>query len=190
MRGSDAAVLVPVKAFAAAKVRLAPALDAAERADLARRMAEAVVTAANGLPVAIACDDEGVRAWAASLGAEVVWTPGTGLDGAVQRGVEVLAAGGRAKVIVAHGDLPHAAGLDRLADFPGITLVPDRHDDGTNVIVVPVSAGFRFAYGPASFRRHLAEARRCGGPVRIARIDALRWDVDTPADLPPVPAAT
>ena len=47
------AVLVPVKAFDRAKLRLAPALDAAARARLARTMAETVLAAAGGLPVAV-----------------------------------------------------------------------------------------------------------------------------------------
>ncbi len=36
--------------------------------------------------------------------------------------------------------------------------MPDRHDDGTNVIALPAALGFRFAYGPGSFRHHVAEA--------------------------------
>ena len=40
------------------------------------------------------------------------------------------------------------------------TLVPDRRLDGTNVLAVPTEAGFRFAYGAGSFGRHRAEAQR------------------------------
>ena len=47
------AVLVPVKAFAEAKLRLAPALDPAHRAELARAMATHVVNSAAPLPVAV-----------------------------------------------------------------------------------------------------------------------------------------
>jgi 2-phospho-L-lactate guanylyltransferase len=185
-----ATVLVPVKAFAAAKARLAPALDAPDRAALARTMAERVVAAAAPLPVAVACDDEGVAEWARALGARVVWTPGTGLNGAVQQAFDELVDEGVELVIVAHGDLPRAAGLARLADFDGITLVPDRHDDGTNVAAVPAGArGFTFAYGVGSFARHVAEAQRVGCDLRIARIPELQWDVDTPDDLPE-PATT
>jgi 2-phospho-L-lactate guanylyltransferase len=147
-------------------------------------MAETVVAAAAPLPVAIACDDVGVGEWARGLGARVIWTPGLGLNGAVQAGAAVLAEEGARTVLVAHADLPHAARLATLLNFPGITLVPDRHDDGTNVIVVPLDAGFTFAYGPNSFRRHVAESRRLGLPLRIARRPELGWDVDTPDDLP------
>jgi 2-phospho-L-lactate guanylyltransferase len=184
---TDAAVLVPVKAFGAAKVRLAPALTSAARAALARSMAERVVAAARPLPVRVACDDEAVRSWAAAIGASVEWTPGLGLNGAVQQGVASLLAEGFDVVVVAHGDLPHASGLERLAHLGDavVGLVPDRRDDGTNVLALPAAAaGFVFAYGPGSFARHVTEAERLGFAVRVERLPELQWDVDVPDDLP------
>ena len=178
-------MLVPVKAFGAAKARLSPALSGAERAVLAKAMAAEVVRAATPLPVAVACDDDDVAVWARAAGAEVVWTPGLGLNGAVQHGFTTLLADGADLVIVAHGDLPQARELARFDDgFGGITLVPDRRDDGTNVVAVPAAhAGFTFAYGVGSFARHAAEAGRIGAAVRVVRAPELQWDVDTPRDL-------
>ena len=183
MSRRSVAVLLPVKAFHQAKLRLAPALDAPSRAALAREMATHVVHAAGSLPVSVVCDDEGVATWAHEVGAAVIWTPGRGLNGAVADGVATLAADGVDRVIVAHGDLPHAGDLAWVADFDGVTLVPDRHDDGTNVAGVPASAGFAFAYGPGSFARHVAEAHRLGLALRVEREPRLGWDVDLPADL-------
>ena len=60
------AVLVPVKAFGEAKLRLAPALDPTHRATLARTMATHVVTSAAPLPTAVVCDDAEVAAWRAT----------------------------------------------------------------------------------------------------------------------------
>lgn len=176
-------MLLPVKAFRHAKARLAPALDPHDRAELARDMATKVVRAAGDLPVAVVCDDDEVSAWAATLGAEVIWRPGRGLNAAVADGVDELAATGFSRVIVAHADLPHALDLTWVADFDGVTLVPDRRDDGTNVASVPTGAGFVFAYGPGSFARHQAEAARLGLALRVEREARLGWDVDTPDDL-------
>jgi 2-phospho-L-lactate guanylyltransferase len=178
-----AGVLIPVKAFAQAKRRLAGVLGDGARADLARSMAETVVRAAGGVPVAVVCDDEHVRAWGIALGVDVIWTPGLGLNGAVEAGVAHLAAAGVDRVIVAHADLPLALDLTWVADFDGVTLVPDRHGEGTNVLAVPAAAGFRFAYGPSSCRRHEAEAIRLGLPARVVPDRRLGWDVDTPDDL-------
>lgn len=176
-------VLVPVKAFHQAKKRLGPALADAERIALVRAMASHVVSACAPLPVAVVCDDEEVARWASDLGATVMWEPGQGLNGAVRAGVEHLARDGAHWVTVAHGDLPRARGLGVLPPFEGVTLVPDRRDDGTNVLRLPAGCDFRFAYGPGSFRAHRAEAARLGLPVRVLRDPDLAYDVDWPADV-------
>ena len=178
-----ASVLVPVKAFCEAKGRLAPVMSPQRRAELARRMAEAVLRSARDLPTAVVCDDRGVAGWARDRGALVVWAPGRGLNRAVQQGVAHLAAAGAELVIVAAGDLPLADDLRWVAGFAGTTLVPDRQRDGTNVLAVPTDRPFGFSYGPGSFARHLAEAERLGGPVRVVDAPRLAWDVDVPADL-------
>jgi 2-phospho-L-lactate/phosphoenolpyruvate guanylyltransferase len=177
------AVLIPVKAFAEAKRRLGPALSDDARQALVRRMAERVVAAAAPLPVAVVCDDTEVADWARRRGALVVWEPGRGLNGAVEAGVARLADMGVESITVAHGDLPQAVGLGALPPFDGVTLVPDRRDDGTNVVSLPTGCGFRFSYGPGSFARHRAECDRIEMPVRILRAPSLTLDVDWPADL-------
>lgn len=177
------AVLVPVKAFTDAKRRLGSALSTAARRTLARGMAEHVLAAASPLPVAVVCDDTEVADWARHQGALVIWEPGRGLNGAVEAGVERLAAMGVQQVTVAHGDLPWAVGLGSLEPFDGVTLVADRHGDGTNVIRLPVRSGLRFSYGPGSFARHLAECARVGLPTKVLTVPGLSWDVDLPADL-------
>jgi 2-phospho-L-lactate guanylyltransferase len=177
-------VLVPIKAFSLAKGRLAEVLDAGERAALARRMAAQVLAAAAPLPVTVVTGDAEVAAFARSHGASVLDDPGGGLNGAVTAGVAHLAALGFDEVVVAHADLPRAAGLAALTGATeACTLVPDRRDDGTNVLVVPAGAGFEFAYGPGSFARHVAEASRLGLAVRAVRDARLGWDVDLPEDL-------
>jgi 2-phospho-L-lactate/phosphoenolpyruvate guanylyltransferase len=179
----SAAVVVPVKSFTEAKVRLAGALDADQRAALAREMASVVLAAAAPLPAIVVCDEDAVRDWAERAGARVVWCPGRGLNGAVADGVEALRADGVEVAVVAHADLPLAIRLDWVADFPGVTVVPDRRLDGSNVVAVPTAAGFRFSYGAGSFVRHRAEGARLGLPVRIVQDRRLGWDVDLPIDL-------
>jgi 2-phospho-L-lactate guanylyltransferase len=183
------AVVVPVKAFADAKHRLAAVLGPDERAALARDLATRVVRAARGLDVFVVCDDEDVATWGKELGATVLWRPAAGLNDAAAHALGAVAVAGYAQVLVAHGDLPLAGDLTVALGFDGVTLVPDRHGDGTNVLVVPTDAGFVFRYGPGSFARHLAEAHRCGLAVRVLRDAALSWDVDVPDDLLPDPPA-
>lgn len=180
---AEVAVVVPVKAFSQAKVRLSDSLDPATRAELARAMATRVLLAAKPLPAFVVCDDEEVRAWAERQGAEPIWTPGLGLNGAVEEALARLATRGYQRAVVSHADLPLAIDLAWLADFDGVTLVPDRRRDGTNVAVVPTAVGFRFSYGARSFEQHRAEARRLGLIARLVSDERLAWDVDTAGDL-------
>lgn len=177
------ALLVPVKSFANAKVRLAPALSPEERRLLARQLAEGVLAAAGSLPTFVVCDDEEVSAWAKASGVGVIWTPGLGLSGAVGAGVAELAESGYKTVLVAHADLARPDGLTTVAMDDAVVLVPDLRHDGTNVISVPAGAGFRFAYGGGSFEHHRSEARRLRLPCLVVHDRRLAADVDVPDDL-------
>jgi 2-phospho-L-lactate guanylyltransferase len=177
------ALLVPVKAFHDAKLRLAGVLGVESRGALARELAARVIRAGKDLPVSVVCDDHEVAAFAESLGASVIWTPGLGLSGAVEAGVEHLRAAGATIVVVSHADLPYAEDFAHIGEEGTVTIVPDRHRDGTNVIGVPAGAGFCFSYGPGSFERHCAEAARVGLPVIVVEDERLAADVDLPADL-------
>ncbi len=184
MKGRQShAVLVPVKAFADAKARLSSVLAADQRNALARWTADRVVAAAGELPVYVACDDEEVAKWAVDRGAIVLWHPGAGLNGAVSRSVGQLALEGVTHVAVAHGDLPLAHDLAELIVPGTITLVPDAHRDGTNVVALPTEPGFAFSYGAGSFQRHLALALASGQRTIVRRDPQLARDIDTPDDL-------
>lgn len=176
-------MLVPVKAFADAKARLAPVLSPSERVALARWSAERVLAAAGEAPVYVACDDDSVAEWAVDRGAIVLWHPGVGLNAAVADSVRDLRERGVGHVVVAHGDLPRAHALLRVVVPGSVTLVPDVAGDGTNVLALPTSFDFTFAYGAGSFRRHLAATIAAGHPVAVRRDPLLALDLDVPSDL-------
>lgn len=174
----ETAVLVPIKSFRNAKRRLTDVFGPTERADLARRMADLVLSAAAPYPTFVACDDDEVAEWVVARGADVLWTPGLGLNGALEHGVDVIAGKGADHVVVSHGDLPLARSFTHLCERGVVTLVPDHRLDGTNVQTRP-PAPFVAEYGPGSFRRHLATALADEHPVRIVVDADLALDVDT-----------
>jgi 2-phospho-L-lactate guanylyltransferase len=174
---------MPVKAFTAAKGRLSVILDRFARADLARWLAGQVVAATDDLPVFVACDDDEVASWAGDHGADVLWSPGLGLNGAVDAGKVTIAGKGYEHVIIAHSDLPLAEHLAPLAVAGTVTIVPDRRRDGTNVIAMPLDIDLPAAYGGGSFGRHVASAMAAGHRLEIRPDPRLSLDVDTPADL-------
>ena len=182
-------MLIPVKGFRLAKGRLADRLSDTERHELARTMASQVVKAAGSLPVRVVCDNDEVADWARAVGAEVLWIDADGLNPAISAAVAALESDfdldvdGSGHVVVAHADLPHAQTLAGLAETGTVTIVPDRHLDGTNVMALPLGTGFEFHYGPGSFRAHCTEALRRGLNLRVRRIADLEFDIDTPDDL-------
>ncbi|MGC8627764.1 MAG: 2-phospho-L-lactate guanylyltransferase [Acidimicrobiales bacterium] len=178
-----AAVVIPVKAFTEAKLRLAPVLSPEERHRLAKEMATRVLRACKPLPAVVVCNDTEVAEWASGLGARALPEPELGLNGAVSAAVLELAGEGYERLVIAHSDLPLATSFTWLAELEGIVLVPDRRADGTNVISIPANTGFRFSYGPGSFARHYQEALRTGLKLRAVHDPDLSWDVDTVEDM-------
>jgi 2-phospho-L-lactate guanylyltransferase len=179
----DTAVLVPIKSFRAAKRRLAPTVDAAERARIARWLAEGVLAAAAPLAVFVACDDDEVAEWAEARRASVLWGPGLGLNGAIDQGVEMIAGKGYDHVTIAHGDLPLPSAIRGIARDGHVVIVPDRRRDGTNVLSRPCAVRIPAAYGRNSFDHHLRAALASGAPITVRRDPELSIDVDTIGDL-------
>jgi 2-phospho-L-lactate guanylyltransferase len=181
---ADVAVVVPIKSFALAKSRLADSLSADSRRELARHCAEAVLRAASPLSVYVVCNDDEVAAWARANGAHVVVPGVLGLNAAATAGRDAARAAGHHRVMVAHSDLPHAKDLASLCEVTAdAVVVPDRHGDGTNVLLVPCRGEFTFAYGPGSCAAHRAEAALRGLSMEVIQREDLTLDVDTLDDL-------
>ena len=183
---SEMLIAVPVKPFGVAKRRLAPVLDAEQRSRVGKAVAAHVIGKAQttGGEVAVITGDSGVSSWAGRLGAGVIPEPGAGgLNRAAAAAVREARRQGRAWMIL-HADLPalteselHAA---RAALPPrGVLLVPS-HNGGTSLIAGDLEF-FPFAYGPVSFRRHLATAARL--PLRVLVRPGMAIDLDGPEDL-------
>jgi 2-phospho-L-lactate guanylyltransferase len=148
-------------------------------------MAERVADAAAPMPVTIVSSAPEVTTWATARGLTVIDDPGS-LDAAAAAGVASVAAAGLVRAVIAHADLPHARSLHPLAvdgDRRVVVVVPCHREDGTNVLSIPVGEPFRFAYGPGSFARHVAEAERLGLEIRVLRAPDLVVDIDIADDL-------
>ena len=185
---TSTAVVVPIRCFSGALSRLSSVLDENRRAELMRRMAARVVTAAMPYPVFVVTDDAAVSTWARSMGTYLMPVGRPGLSAAAALAADRLAADGIERAIVAHADLALARTLNP-AVGPGLVITPDRSLDGSNVVCVPTASGFGFAYGEGSFRRHVAEAERLGIPVTVIDDPALATDIDRPGDLLSLPAS-
>lgn len=178
------AVVVPIKSFGLAKARLTDVLTPPERRQLAIRCAEAVLAAARPLPVYVVCDDVEVAEWATAHNATIVVPPEPGLNAAVAAGRTAAERAGHGRVLVVHSDLPNAQTLASLGDIPAaVVVVPDRHGDGTNALLLPSEGAFNFQYGPGSSTAHAAEATRLGLTCQVVARPDLALDLDTLDDL-------
>ena len=93
-------------------------------------------------------------------------------------------------LLVVLGDLPYLTASDvasivRLlpVDATGAVLAPDRHERGTNALLLRPPDALPFAFGRDSFQRHVARAVALGVRTVWYTSEGTRRDVDTPDDL-------
>jgi len=184
------AVVIPIKAFHQAKERLSDLLTPSERLVLAKMCAERVLRAVAGYKVFVVCDDEAVAQWATARNAQIVWQTEAGLNNAVRAGIAAARVNKFELAMIVHSDLPLATSFSHLFNDcdlaslkTSITLLPDRHEDGTNVMILPTASEFEFAYGLNSFVTHQQMAKKYNLTLRIIYDQHLSVDIDTAQDL-------
>lgn len=187
------AALVPVKALAGAKGRLADLLSPDERSHLAVAMMEDVLRAVQAVPdvdlVAVVSPDRDALDRAAALGAEPIAEPPScrGINQALAFAAHALAERGADALLVVAADLPSALPAEIeavLAALPerGIALAPTR-DRGTGALALRPPDAVPFRYGQKSSVFHKREAAARGLPARVLHLDSLAFDIDEPRDL-------
>ena len=180
----DPRVIIPVKPFREAKQRLAPVLQAAQRAMLAERMFRHVLGVSISFfgtaNVLVVSRSEDVLTIVRSEGGQALLEgESAGLNSAVSQGVRAAAA---SKVLILASDLP-LLGPNDLAEMTlkECAIAPDRHQRGTNALLWP--AHLPFAFGADSFARHCAIAEAASFAPTILACRGLTHDVDVPDDL-------
>ncbi len=186
-------IIVPHRGLEAAKTRLAPSLDPAERIMLASQLLQRVLRVAREVTddVVVISPSRPLGEIVDAAGARLAVQRGMGLnEGLVQARAEAMDQG-IYTLVVLHGDLPNLRAQDIVtlieslpADgSPGVAIAPDRAGTGTNALALqpPNVIGFRF--GTGSFARHAAEVDRAGVPCVAVNRGGLAFDLDTPEDL-------
>lgn len=177
--------VVPFKGEAGAKGRLAAHLSEAERTGLVLAMARDVLTTLSQAPlagIAIVSRSATARELAATFGATFVTETASSLSGAVTEASGFVAERGATGTMIVHADLPAVTTADIDAALRGharVTLVPDRHDIGTNCIVATPPNAMPYQFDGTSFAPHQALARGAGIEPRIVRTPGLGLDIDT-----------
>lgn len=188
--GSLVAV-IPVKPLARAKTRLAGALSPDARSALMReslRRAIGALRASDAVArVIVVTRDPTVAGWAREWGAEVLRERRTGLNAALRDARDAIS--GADAMLVISGDVAllepaDVAALAALAERPpAVVIAPDRHDRGTNALLLAPPDIIDVAFGLDSAARHAARARAAGVEPAMYRSDTIGLDLDDPEDL-------
>ncbi|WP_445151407.1 2-phospho-L-lactate guanylyltransferase [Baekduia sp. Peel2402] len=196
-RGKTVAVL-PVKRFGAAKQRLDNDLSDGTRRALAEAMVTDVLIALRRSKevdevLVVSGETTAVALAAGYDAAAVIDDPeDAGHSAAALRGVDAAIDRGATRVVLVPGDCPalDPAELDALlVDAPGpgegpsVIVVPDRHGDGTNALVLMPPDAIDPAFGPGSRERHERLAAEAGAACVAVPVPTLGLDVDTVDDL-------
>jgi 2-phospho-L-lactate guanylyltransferase len=183
--------ILPVKSFGAAKQRLSDALAAGAREALAQAMFTDVLSSLRRTPgldeIVVVTADRAAERAASGEGVRVLHDHvQAGQSEAALIGIRHALDAGFERVMLVPGDTPlvQPAGLAELVARPeAVVIVPDRHGEGTNALVLSPPDAIEPSFGPGSRARHVAAAEAAGGTYRVQELRALALDVDTPDDL-------
>ncbi|MBC8497208.1 MAG: 2-phospho-L-lactate guanylyltransferase [Chloroflexi bacterium] len=186
--------IVPVKPLRRGKSRLAGVFSEEERTDLNRYLLENTVSTLKNIPeiehVLVVSRDQAALALARDLGARTVLENGAPhLNVALERATIVAQTYETRGVLILPADLPLITPedvkmmLERATDPPVVVVSPDRHNKGTNALLVCPAGLIEYHYGQDSFKKHCELARAAGARLEICELPSLTLDLDVPDDL-------
>jgi coenzyme F420-0:L-glutamate ligase/coenzyme F420-1:gamma-L-glutamate ligase len=191
------AAVIPVRSLEGSKSRLGGQLDAEEREALVTALLVRTIRAARGAAgithVVVVSPDPHVLSVAAAEGADALAQSGAGLNGALDDGREWARGRHAPALLVLPADLPFVSteaieavlrrfAAGRAPAEPLVGLVPDRHGDGTNALLLAPPTAIPFSFGGHSRGAHEAAARAAGARLVVAD-GPLSTDLDTADDL-------
>ncbi len=186
--------IVPVKPLRRGKSRLAGALSEDERTELNRNLLQNTLKTLCELKeleeVLVVSRDPAALTIARNYGARTVREDGQPeLNTALKRATVVAQVYATRGVLVLPADLPLISREDvltligRATDPPVIVIAPDRHEKGTNALLISPSGLIEYDFGENSFQRHCELARNAGARLEIVNLPSLGLDLDLPEDL-------
>jgi len=187
--------ILPIKTFGAAKQRLGGLLGSGSRQALAQAMFSDVLTSLRHVPGldAIAVVTRDRTAESAALGGNIQVlhdNEEAGQSEAALVGIRYALASGYDRALLVPGDTPlldprEVAGMLERAEEASLSvvIVPDRHETGTNGLLLTPPDAIEPSFGPGSLERHVEAARAAGVRCAVDPLPSLVLDVDDADDL-------
>lgn len=184
--------LIPVKSLEHVKSRLSETLDLAHRIQLIeetlRRLVHVLRAESRVDRIVVVTRDADVTEWMHSRAVEVVSESGHGLNAALAEAraaitpCEALLILPADVAAVSSHDVAALIDAAETAGRPAVVIAPDRHEHGTNALLLRPPGAIDFSFGPDSCRLHIAAAERSGAHVCVYRSESLGLDLDLPED--------
>ena len=186
--------IVPVKPLRRGKSRLAGALSEDERTELNRTLLQHTLKTLSELKeleeVLVISRDPQALTLARNYGARTVREDGQPeLNTALKRATVIAQVYATRGVLVLPADLPLIsredilALIERAVDPPVVVIAPDRHEKGTNALLISPSGLIEYDFGENSFQRHCELVRKSGARLEVLNLPTLGLDLDLPEDL-------
>lgn len=186
--------IVPVKPLRHGKSRLSGVLSEEDRTELNISLLGHTLNVLNQVEeisnTLVVSRDLAVLTIARNMGAKTVQEDGAPqLNTALQRATVVAGVYAPRGVLILPADLPLIQPEDirtfiaLATDPPVVVIAPDRHQSGTNALLLSPSGLLEYSFGPGSFQKHCEKAQKAGARLEICKIPALELDLDLPEDL-------
>ncbi len=186
--------IVPVKPLRLGKSRLSGTLSEDERSVLNRTLLERTLVTLKETPeitqILVVSRDPAALAVAREYGTHTILEDGNpDLNRALTRATLLARPRATRGVLIIPADLPTLERedleqfIDHIHEPPCVVIAPDRHEDGTNMLLVAPGGLISYDYGPGSFNRHVAHALNAGAHLEVVHNDHLALDLDLPEDL-------
>ena len=186
--------IVPVKPLRRGKSRLSDTLSEDERALLNRGLLEHTLATLGDLEeiehVLVISRDPAALTIAREHGARTVREEGQPqLNAALKRATVVAKVYATRGVLVLPADLPLITKediqvlIERAKEPPVVVIAPDRHQTGTNALLISPAGLIEYEFGPDSFRRHCECAKKAGARLEVVELPSFGLDLDLPEDL-------
>jgi 2-phospho-L-lactate guanylyltransferase len=186
--------IVPVKPLRHGKSRLSGILSEDERTQLNERLlAHTLETLANLKEleqVLVVSRDPHALTIARNHGARTVREDGQPhLNTALARATVVAQVYATRGVLILPADLPLLSRediltfIERATNPPVVVIAPDRHEQGTNALLMSPAGLIKYDFGEGSFPRHCDRATKAGARLEIVKLPSFALDLDLPEDL-------
>lgn len=186
--------IIPVKPLRSGKSRLAGTLSEDERAELNRALLQHTLKTLSDLKevehVLVVSRDPQALTLARLYGARTVREDGQPhLNTALKRATVVAQVYATRGVLVLPADLPLISREDVLTlinhatDPPVVVIAPDRHEKGTNALLISPAGLIEYDFGENSFQRHCQRVKETGARLEVVNLPSLGLDLDLPEDL-------